>query len=338
MLSYTSYFLPALLLFGCESTPPVAGNTPSVSTVLPADSSEESLTQVPEFFVYDVTMGTFGEQEQDTVVYVSLSDNYLLSEHRDSLAIPDKSRMSRAEQQHFRLPVAYRSRMLSKMGIAERDSLFLYDYARNILKAFSIKSLNAVAVLSAYETDPPFDQYSYRIGFELNKSVIAAYDPYAQYALVCIGPANPFASEGLQPMRWQAVTPKDIPRFSVDTAFKRRFGDADKKEAYRFEGPGYTYFVQNYAVEGGEKRRLLVVDQKEGKLLRDLYLEEGESHSPATLNGLDSETDSVQWAGRLFKGKPPALLGFEWATFGCTRISFLDSRATDIYISCDNRY
>ncbi len=103
MIFRVKYFLPILFLLGCVTAPPPAENKPSVSAVLPADSSEESLTQVPELFVYEVSMGPFGEQEQNTVVYVSLSDNYLLSEHPDSLAIPDSSRRSKTEQ-HFRLP------------------------------------------------------------------------------------------------------------------------------------------------------------------------------------------------------------------------------------------
>jgi hypothetical protein len=62
-----------------------------------------------------------------------------------------------------------------------------------------------------------------------------------------------------------------------------------------------------------------------------------ESETPAPLNYVESEYIE-QWTGKLFKNKPPVILGFQYVAFGCPGITFLSPTEKDIYIYCDNRH
>jgi hypothetical protein len=45
-----------------------------------------------------------------------------------------------------------------------------------------------------------------------------------------------------------------------------------------------------------------------------------------------------QWMGKLFKNKPEVIFGFEWVSFGCPGIIYINSRDKYIQINCDNRH
>jgi len=59
---------------------------------------------------------------------------------------------------------------------------------------------------------------------------------------------------------------------------------------------------------------------------------------PAPLNLMTSEKMINQYVGRLFKGKPPVIMGFEYLSFGCDGITFLKKDLPPVYINCDNRH
>lgn len=60
--------------------------------------------------------------------FISLSDNHPLSDHPDSLAIPNLESEDRNEVKVIKLDEVYRKRLLSGMGISESDQVFIYDY------------------------------------------------------------------------------------------------------------------------------------------------------------------------------------------------------------------
>ena len=292
------------------------------------------------------------------VAFISLSDNYPLSKHPDSLAIPDLCDIKKEDLEYFKLSSEYRKRFLSKTKISEIDSVFVYDYSTDILLSFPVKNLNVVAYFNVYgsvegclcsQGKSPCDQYDYMIGFEISKSLLKGLGEHSNYTFVYVGKENPFVQGQMKPIVWKKINSNDFPFAKAD--FQTII--PTKGNAYLYESNEFRYFIQDYVspyyndkttnkmYEIGI-RHLLVVDIKSEKVVAERIFSRGESIMPAPLNfGINNE-DYVefifQWTGKLFKNKPPVMFGFEWYSFGCESITLLDSTAGDIWISCDNRH
>ncbi len=78
------------------------------------------------------------QQDKSVTHFVSVSDQYQLNEHKDSLAIP----MAYLEggsgpvDERILLKGTYRSRCLSATGISENDVVYVYNYAKDRLLRF----------------------------------------------------------------------------------------------------------------------------------------------------------------------------------------------------------
>ncbi len=72
--------------------------------------------------------------EDENTILVSISDKYQLSEHPDSLSIPNIEDLSFDSSRYFKLDTSFRYRFLNKTSISESDSLYIYDYADDQMK------------------------------------------------------------------------------------------------------------------------------------------------------------------------------------------------------------
>lgn len=277
--------------------------------------------------------------EKDTIAQISLSDNYQLSDHKDSLAIPNIKNLEEKDAKYLVLNSTYRNRMLSKMKISEKDSVYVYDYSTNIVNTFSVKSLKVVAVVSPYGADWPYSQHDYMIGFELDPKLLKGFDSYYMNTLVCIGSKNPFAMKQLKAIKWKETAIAKVPAATVNPEYNDLIKTASKKTAYSYKSNGFEYFLQDYIKEETVLlRRLIVKEEKTNKIVCEKYYYESESGSLAQLNNNIENQESGQWTGKLFKNKPEVIFGFVYVSFGCPGISFLDKNVPDVFINCDNRH
>ena len=274
----------------------------------------------------------------DKTIFISLSDIYRLSEHPDSLAIPEES-----IDEHFTLDSKYRKRFLSKTKIAESDKVFLYDYVQNKLLSFTVKNLDVVANISPYESggETPHSQYDYMIGFEIDKKLTHVFGDYANEILVAVGKKNPFAEKQLTAIAWKKINSKEFPSKKITD----EFGMLEQKytigESYLFKYENLDYFIQDFIRDQSIfARRLLVVDSKTKAVFYEELFSEGESDSLAPLNFIDeTETNVInQWTGKLFKNKENVIFGFEYHSFSCPYITVLSKKPAQIEINCDNRH
>lgn len=273
------------------------------------------------------------------VALISLSDIYLLSEHPDSLAIPDVSGKTEAESKYLKLNDTYRKRFLTGAKISEADKIFIYDYSTNTLKSVPVKSLQVVACLNIYGAEFPYSQFDYMIGFEIDRKLLTGFDKYFENTLVTIGKKNPFLAEQLKNIVWKKAEQQTYllpPINSNDSLALNVFFGGLKYELsseYEFISDEHHLFIQDITIKESQwtsAKRLIVVDAKSKKVIKEKIFYNGESATFAPLQN--------QWTGKLFKNKPPVIFGFQYISFGCPHLTFLDNISSDIYINCDNRH
>lgn len=283
--------------------------------------------------------------------FISLSDSYTLSEHEDSLAVPSPEEMETEDLQYFPLTATYRNRFLEATNITEKDSVFIYDYATNVLLAFPIHELKVVANLNIYTNadECPCSQDEYMIGFEVAKYKLVGLSAYFYTSLVAVGAENPFVKGQLMPVVWEKINPGKFPSKKsrlTPSQLQYTHKNARKGPVYFYEIPNYQIFVQDYTDSTNTNyildRHVLVIDKNSGKLSTELMLSESES---ASLVPLPIQTESAgepfmekQWAGKLLKNQPEVIFGFESVSFGCPRIDYLNSNRSFIRLNCDNRH
>jgi len=282
----------------------------------------------------------FGISDSDKkTVFISLSDIYLVSEHEDSLAIPEDKR----DSEHFILGPEYRKRFLAKTKIDETDKVFLYDYAKNKLVSLSVKNLEAVANLSPYEIggEIPHSQYDYCIGFKIDKKLAKDFGDFSNEILVYIGKENPFAEKQLTAIVWKKISSKEFPLKKIKDEFVALQQKYTIGDSYSYKHENLEYFIQDFLRDKSIFAiRLLVVDSKTKAIIYEELFSEGESDSLAPLNFMNKEESNniSQWTGKLFKNKETVIFGFEYHSFGCPYITVLSKKPTLIEIYCDNRH
>lgn len=284
--------------------------------------------------VFDLTY--YEKDSTQSIAFISLSDIYPLSEHQDSLAIPDLTDKSVEEAnqfEYFKLSARYRQQFLNQTKISETDKVFIYSYSKNKLISFPVSNLNVIACLNIYGAEWPYSQFDFMIGFEIDKKYLTDYEKYYVNTFVCIGKKSPFVMNQLRPIVWQQIDPKEFPSkepISYDTSYA---GKSLPGDTYKYEKDGLTYYVQELvriSDNWTSVKCLLVIDAKTKKTICEKIYYSGESASFAPLDN--------QWTGMLFKNKPPVIFGFHYVSFGCPSITFLNSTEKDIYINCDNRH
>jgi hypothetical protein len=185
------------------------------------------------------------------------------------------------------------------------------------------------------------------IGFEINKKFLYGFEKYFRNSLVFVGKESPFVLNQMKPVAWKKIESQKFPTSANDSTTNielKRFhysSDYSKGDIYMYEANTLQYFVQNILWKKETDRliarHLVVINKKTKETVRSAVYVDHESSSPAPLNFVESEYIE-QWTGNLFKNKPPIILGFEYVSFGCPRITFLSSTEKDNYINCDNRH
>ncbi|MEO5642167.1 MAG: oxidoreductase [Bacteroidia bacterium] len=304
-----------------------------------------STLNAQELILYNVTVFETGKKN---IGFISLSDKYLLSEHPDSLAIPDLEEKGIDSAQYFKLKGTYRQRFFSGTKIKETDKVFIYDYSADLLLSFPLNELDVVACLNIYRdaNDWPYSQYDYMIGFAIDTNLLKGMGNYFSYTLVAIGKENPFVKGKIAPVIWKKTGAENFPAWIKNTkrdAALREYGynEYTEGDVYTFEAKGFQYFTRDILNTNGQifARQLVVINSKtKAAVCENVYFEsESASLAPLNTGKITAENPGVQWTGKLFRKKPPVIFGFEYQSFGCPGISFLDLSENDIYINCDNR-
>ena len=259
---------------------------------------------------------------------ISMSEIYTLSPHSDSSAIPPLKAMDDSEKDYFTLNAHYRTRFLNGTNTSENDSIFIYDYANNSLSISPVSSAKVVAMLSPYEIGGEYEltQYEYMIGFEVEEHLINQGN-HDENSLVYVGQKNPFIQNKLKNIEWREIESNEIPHAKSTQVNSEIIPD----KAYTFQNGTKTYFIQNFIRYNYVwAKHLLIIDSKTKEKVIDTMLYSGE--------GSDfTELDS-QYTGQLFKGKPEVIFGFNYHSFGCNLIYFIDRKEKAIELKCDNRH
>ncbi|MNU89780.1 hypothetical protein D3C71_796300 [compost metagenome] len=332
-----------LIVFGLNS----CGEQTQVSTkkgeVLKIASDAKKVIPTPEkkedLVIFDM-MPIEGNQE---LGFISISDIHPISEHPDSLAIPDISEKPIDSVRYFKLNKVYRKRFLTATGISETDQVFIFDYSRDMLVSFPVSKLNVVAHLNIYasDEDAPYSQFDYMFGFEVSRKDLKGFDnEYFSDVLIFVGKKNPFERGKLKPIVWRKTEKKQFPVAKMSKEGVNRSKRFTVGNTYTFTKDSLQYYVQELSNgENSLARRLLVLNTKTDKMVFERLYEESEGVSLAPLNHKDKEYDFInQWTGQLFKNRAPVLFGFQYFSFGCPEISFIEKNAEDIYLNCDNRH
>jgi len=306
--------------------------TTSADTLTETETDDYLTPPKSDIRVYDLS-------QFDSRVLISLSDDYVLSSHKDSLAIPDLKNFEEEESQYLPLGLKYKKVMMSKMKIAETDSLFIYDYSANMLNAFAVKDLNAAAYINIYGAEWPYEASDYMIGFEVETKSLKIPDSNYYTTFVCIGPKNPFAMKKLQTIKWKEIAASKIPSVPVNPKYNRFMKGTTKKNAYSYTNGDLQYFLQDYAEkEDVTGRRLLVENKTTHEIVFENYYYNDEGGALTPLNFINPDGEIHQWTGKLFKNKSDVVFGFEYASFGCSTIPFISKTEPVIFRSCDNRH
>ena len=311
------------------------------STELASSMSKQPMKQqqpdVQLYYFYDLE-----EYRGVKSVFVSLSDNYIPSSHKDSLAMPDISSIPVSERNFIVLQNPYRSTFLHKTGISENDSVFVIDFSSGAMRTFAVRDLRVAANMNAYSEGVEVPtQFDYEIGFELPKEQVL--DVKDHHNFVAVGKENPFAVAALKLMNW-----KNIPRNKFPPSAKKAVKLVENSmidSTFLAVDGSYQYFLRDY-YDSTERnnvthRHLVVVDTDQKKIIKErLFIQdEGSSMSPLNLRIVgDVIKFENQWAGKLFKNSPEVVFGFESISFGCPIVTFLDSDRKDLSINCDNRH
>jgi hypothetical protein len=282
------------------------------------------------------------EDSGDTLMLVSVSDVDTLSRDVDPNVIPDQAGKRSDQIKQFKLTSGYRKRLLKSTGISESDSLYIYDYAKDQLTAFSISSLTAVARLSPYSDSPDekHDELDYMLGFQIDPASNSKIDYLNTTTLsICISHTNPFARGQMKPVLWSKANAESFPKVSLQEADKKILKGYVLNGTYTFQSNPYHFTLQTYTKNGEELvERLIILNDAKKIVYQSLFYEQ-ESSSPAALSFTNGKQNSLeQWTGTLFKNKPPVILGFEYASFGCAVIPYIDGSNHYTVLNCDNRH
>lgn len=150
------------------------------------------------------TLHEGSKSDTENVIFTSLSEIYNLNydpDKDDKEALTLFSEDSYYGYSYTVLKSIYRQRFLSRTGILETDSIFIYDYITNNMFSLLVKDANVIAILNPYNNpkEGPFPEYYYMLGFEINKNMLQKFD-ISYEAFVCIGKSNPLVIGQMKPI------------------------------------------------------------------------------------------------------------------------------------------
>ena len=337
-----------LLLSACRWT----ADTPAPEEVIAQDSlqtkgmrtvtdSEESIsfqllaepTIHDNILLYQISVSYIDSKGE---VFFSPSDFYEI----DSLDLPIREMQKRLSQgkkiqQYIILDDKYKKRIFEKTNYTPSDTIFVYNYSKNILKKYPITNLRTVAYINI-SNENKIDIKNCKIGFDL------AYDPYDiseeesriyWEAYAYIGKENPFVENQMKPMTWVKIDKEKFP-LPYTIIHEEYYWD----NTYRYEDQEVICYLRDFCINEYEifnnKRYLVVLDAKTKRIIKTAFWEENE------LLELDSpyDRDDLSFAisiGRLLKNRPITICGLNYRYFQCLPIVFLDQQYSDLDNFCN---
>jgi hypothetical protein len=272
---------------------------------------------------------SYDKIDNQSTGFVPLTDSFSFSEHKDSIVISAEYLGKNEFEQFHTLNEKYRTRFLKLMKIKETDNVFIYNYRLDSIYTFQVKELPLLAHISLYGTDDSVMPYDYLIGFDL-QNFLPINDLGIYYdAFVYAGRENPFNTGKIKPILWKKMAANQLPKEIKSKAIS----STKINKLYKFQMNSFDYFLLN-------DTHLVIVESATKKIILEEIFVEGESESPAPLSfeGIENENLPQQWTGNLFKNKPAVFFGFQYHSFGCEGINFIENPGNSIYIYCDNRH
>ena len=184
-----------------------------------------------------------------------------------------------AERSFFRLDTEYRKRFLERTGISETDSVFVYDFAKNVLRVFQVKELNVAAALvppSKHWEYPYYQgQHNYRIGFEIDDADLNEFCWYseAENIVVYVGKKNPFVMGQMREIRWRNIPSEDFPLEKSnlqpeDIIVPHLMEYLTRRDTFLYESEDFMVFLQDLFFRSLKRaRHLLIIDKETENVL-----------------------------------------------------------------------
>lgn len=308
---------------------------------------EKVIEPSPEELYFNQTTNMFSDlpiyeirslERNDNMSYsfISCSDIVGLSNHPDSLAISDKYLGIKEVPKVHTLDKKYRTRFLAALQVKESYNMFIYNYVLDTVFIHPVSQLPVIARINPYGTPEKIEQYDYMIGFGF-KEGMSTKDWYKYHydAHVYIGKENPFSPGNSVPLIWDQIDGSLFPPIDVDSPNGKILKHYKKQKAYKFVNNELTYFLQRYDMA----YYLVVVSSDNQPIFKKVFIDsEGVSLTAMSFANKKSKETPEQWTGKIFKNQPPVIFGFEYTSFGCPSIDFLEKEARSIRIACDNRH
>lgn len=284
--------------------------------------------------------------EKEEYGFIPLTETYSWSEHPDSLMIDNKYLGKQKTPDDYKvinyhlLSDKKRQQFLLRSNINENDKVFIYNLELDSLEIHEVSQINLCAFIP-YGYNGLARQYDYQVGFEMVNSSI--FGSRTGDCLVYVGKENPFILHSIQSMKWTAIDSTHFPinKSNVDEAklkrCKRSLG------TYKFEQDQFLYYLQELGDKNIYARHIVIINKETEKMERCLFVLNSDGSFITPLNGAvdDYKNKTFQWAGKLFKNKPPVIFGFIGMSFGCPKIHYVNEEydySTDLHLKCDNRH
>ncbi|WP_397362348.1 hypothetical protein [Olleya sp. R77988] len=216
--------------------------------------------------------------------------------------------------------------------INQLDTVFVYSI--NKIYKLVVKDLGVVSVPDGYGS-------GFRVGLDLHgkvKNVEFAY----------LGKENPFIEKQLMPIVWNKIDKKSVPnsfnKQSIHSSYRWWYNDVELVNSYKYSNKEFDFYLQELKRNYSKDYYLVIIDSKTKEFVLENLYSDSESTSPASLSFVNINNKKQdgykheQWTGYLFKDKPPVVFGFQYHSFGCPSINFIETPKTYVPIYCDNRH
>lgn len=266
--------------------------------------------------------------------FLNLSESYFTGDYYTTENEPNRLLLSERDlkKDTITLNPAQRKQFLKSVNINDSDLIFVYEIKKDVIHSYKVKDLPAIACLNIYfdsYNQATAREYDYEFGLDLKNNYTGDWENFTY-----VGNYNPFKKGELKPIIWKKAD-TTIVRKNLSTLINSatiNLSALKIETAYLYKQDDLEYYLLN-------NNRLIVVNKKEQRMVYNNTYHWGES---ASLTAPKMENDTIndvsQHTGKLFKNKPSVVFGFQYFSFGCESINFLEETEPSIGLLCDNRH
>ena len=307
------------------------------ANVLAADTldimpEKQEITEVP-FKLFSIQ--TWGNGKDFNLSFVSLAEGYPWNDSTNRI-IEEKYLNEYDPKTHNKHKINGERRTLffEKRGIRESDTVYIYFYQKDSLIKRSIANTPLTGIISPYvsSNDFPVPEYDFMVGLDLETNTREEMMKFAHGGFAAVSSENPFVRGKSEQAIFKEVSAKFFP---VDDSISMTY---PKVKHFQYSNTDYDYFVRDFG-DSYLSERLMVIRRKSDREIifnRKFLSGEGTEITPILPNEVP-EYYGI-WTGKIFKYKPPVLIGLQSQSFGCPSVNFVDEKVPGIYIYCDNRH